>query len=576
VRLLVVTFVAVLLLCGPSFALEVAEVPLDELQGAIADGVKAILAAQREDGVFQLSEKHVKEYPLGSTALAVMALQEAKPHLKGELQARAAEAIRRGIAVIAQNPLEQKTYSAGFIICALFNENPQMYRKLIDLYAQMLSTGQRVGTDNQGLWGYELLPPPGVDGPRHGESWGDRSNTQIALLGMYFATRAGFQGPVDVWVRAYEQYVKSQFADGGWGYCHRLRPSPYANMTVASTISLALCEEVLFAPRHKQCVPPKRNKSVEAGLDWITKHWAECSSGADTYGMYALERLGMLMGRSNIGGHDWFNDAAREIVKKGNWESMFGTRAVSACFAVLFLSRGLEPIAFNKLERKGTDDWNNDPYDIKHVTEFISDRYQTPVQWRIVTLEAPLELLLRTPILCISGHDRIKFTDAEKVKLADYVMKGGTILGSDCCGAKEFDKSFRAEMEKLFGAKFRSLGGTNVIYERMKVQGVEVKPEILVLPLDNQQGRPAVIYLPNDLCCRWTVGGAGGREALTVGVGIYLWVTTECRRQFEATNPGKTAPGPEVPPPVLPPDVPPPPPPDGMEPPPPPPPPPHK
>jgi hypothetical protein len=339
----------------------------------------------------------------------------------------------------------------------------------------------------------------------------------------------GFQIPKIVWKRAAEMYIAKQFPDGGWGYKKGLRPKPYSNMTIASTISLHLCKEMLLMQQHRQCKPPPRVEAIEKGLAWIDREGIP----GDTYGLYALERLGIIMGRANIGTHDWYNEGAAKLVGARRWGSMGGTREVSTCFGVMFLARGLEPIVINKLERRGTDDWNNDPYDIKHLVEFIHDHYQLPVQWRIVTLEAPMELLLRTPILYMNGHHALDFNDEEKAKLKEYVMKGGTILGEACCGRKEFDKSFRELVQELFGGELRPIPKTHRIYERMKGRGKAPKPKVEIFAFENQQGRPGVIYLPEDLSCRWHVGGSGADDAFAAGAGIYFYVTVEARKMYE-------------------------------------------
>jgi hypothetical protein len=318
-------------------------------------------------------------------------------------------------------------------------------------------------------------------------------------------------------------------------------------MTIASTISLNLCEEMLFAEKHKQCKPPPRSKPIENGLKWIDENWEKGKIGSDTYGLYALERLGIIMGRANIGRHDWFNEGARYLVHRRSWASMFGSAEVGAAFGVMFLSRGLEPVIINKLERRDTTDWNNDPYDVKHLVEFIYDHYQLPVQWRIVSLEAPLELLQRTPILYISGHYKLDFSDEEKKKLKDYVLGGGTIFGQACCGKVEFDKSFRELVKELFNGELRPIPKTHRIYERMKIRELAPKPEVQAFLFDKEQGRPGVIYLPYDHCCRWHAGGTEARESYAVGTGIYFYVTIEGRKMFQHSHPGTAPKTPEVP-----------------------------
>ena len=518
------------------------DAPADRIQTMIEDMVKKILDCQ-QGGRYVLGAPSgqdtmmLAQFPQGQTALGVLALQYARPHLKGDLQTQALDGIRKGLANLAQQQVEARTYSAGLILTVFVQEDPDRNKKLIDTYAKMLILSQHDKGEISGEWGYRLLLPPGVAGEKEDlDDWGDKSNTQFALLGLYNADRAGFQVPDLIWQRAADHYVKAQFPNGGWGYRPQLRPQPYMNMTVASTISLQLCEEMLLSQKHKQCKPPPRSKAVDAGIKWIADNWDRSNIGTDPYGLYALERLGILMGRANLGGHDWYNEGANALLN-ARQISVWGTPECAYCFAVAYLARGLEPIVINKLERPGTDDWNNDPYDVKHLVEHLQDRFQLAVQWRIVTLEAPLELLLKTPILYISGHDALAFSDAEKTKLKAYVAGGGTILAQACCAKKPFDTSVRALAKELFAGEFQPFPKTSRLFERMKSRGVDPKAEVLSVALENQQGRPAILYLTHDYCCRWQSGGAAAREPFAVGAGIYFFVANECRQMYEASKP---------------------------------------
>jgi len=517
------------------------EVPLTDIRRAINEGVRIILDTQRDDGAFVLSESHMEAYPIGNSALALMSLQYARAHLGGKLRADTLNAIRKGMGWMSQQPPDEKTYSSGLAICAFFMENPTRYKRQIAMHAMMLITTQHEEDYEAGEWGYRLRPfSKNLKSMvrQHGaiEAWADRSNTQFALLGLYHASRAGFQVPKITWQRSADHYKRSQFEDGGWGYMPTLRPDAYANMTIASTISLNLCEEMLRPQRRKDCSPPPRCEPIEKGLDWIDKNWRKERIGRDPYGLYALERLGIIMGRANIGSHDWYNEGAAQLVGRSGWGGTMGGENVATAFGLMFLARGLEPIIFNKLERRGTNDWNNDPYDIKHLTEYIRDHYQKPVQWRIVSLDAPLDLLLRTPMLYISGCLPLEFNEQEKQKLKDYVAGGGTIIGQACCGKKAFDKSFRELIKELFETDLAPVPNTHPIYRRMKSHGRIPKPRVEMAHLEQGQGRPFVIYLPQDHSCRWHTGGPKARDAYAVGKGIYFYVTIEVRKMIQAAE----------------------------------------
>src|SRR5438445_758810 len=39
---------------------------------------------------------------------------------------------------------------------------------------------------------------------------------------------------------------------------------------------------------------------------------------------------------------------------------------------------------------------------------------------------------------------------AQRSALVNYLLDGGTVVADACCGRKEFDKAFRAELKKMF------------------------------------------------------------------------------------------------------------------------------
>ena len=181
-----------------------------------------------------------------------------------------------------------------------------------------------------------------------------------------------------------------------------------------------LIDEALADKRHGQCKTPAPNPSYEAGLRWIAKNFR---GSLYAYDWYACERLGLLTGYSDFGGHDWFQEGASEAIGAIGTEAAYHGPVANTSFGVLFLARGHNPIIINKLKREG--DWNLHRFDISHLIEHISGPWQIPCQWRIVTLDAKMEQLLKAPILWMSGHQALKFTPEEKAKLKEYVEKGG-------------------------------------------------------------------------------------------------------------------------------------------------------
>ncbi len=517
----------------------------EQTEDAIREGCERILKMQREDGALVLDKERFGlnggyyVYPVGVSTLGTLALQHALPHLNGDLAVRTRDAVNRSIAWLTQQKLAQKTYSAALAICVLYQDHPSKYRKLISDYAEMLVLSQHQTGADAGAWGYDLYLPVRFQNPQTkpqplGQA--DHSNTQFAVLGLLNADLSDYQVPKRTWQLLEKRYLDFQNKDGGWGYSPAAKQNEStATMTLASTISLAICEEKLTAADHKQCKPPPESRPVENGIAWVAKNLDY--DKLETYGFYATERLGILSGRSEFGGKPWFEEGQRRLLKDRAWPShgAYGAdQQIGAALAVLFLCRGLEPVIINKLKRTG--DWNDDAYDVKHLVEYVSTYFQKPKQWRIVTLDADVDFLLKTPILYVSGHEKLVFTDREKAKIKEYVERGGTLFGMDCCGMKPFDESFRALVAELWpDAPLADLPPTHVIYSDPRP--LEAKQKLLGLAPDKGSKRLGVIYSPYDMCCRWHQGGARAKLVFDVGTNIVFYVEKNAPRPAPEKQP---------------------------------------
>jgi hypothetical protein len=295
-------------------------------------------------------------------------------------------------------------------------------------------------------------------------------------------------------------------------------------MTLAGTVSIYLCDEMLADRSHKQCQTPSPNKAHDAGLKWIGEHWEKRQW---SYGWYGCERLGILIGYSEFGGHDWYQEGAADLIGTVGEGNPYHGIVCDTSFGVLFLARGRNPIIINKLKRQG--DWNLHRFDISHLIEHISGPWQTPCQWRIVTLDAPVEFLSKVPILWVSGHEALKFTAEEKQKLKEYVEKGGTILAEDCCSKPGFGTTFKELLKELWpDCTLADLPKNHAIYTSFRK--LTNAPRLMGLALEKGQGRLGVIYIPNGISCRWEVGGVGAKPWLDVGACIYLYVEKAGRK----------------------------------------------
>ena len=103
-----------------------------------------------------------------------------------------------------------------------------------------------------------------------------------------------------------------------------------------------------------------------------------------------------------------------------------------------------------RLNYGGGGDWYNGPTEIPNLLTFI--REQTPIQTGVE--EAHVEImdedLFAYPILYLTGHGNIRFTEAEVRRLRIYLEHGGFLLANDDYG---LDRAFRRELARLFPDK---------------------------------------------------------------------------------------------------------------------------
>lgn len=110
------------------------------------------------------------------------------------------------------------------------------------------------------------------------------------------------------------------------------------------------------------------------------------------------------------------------------------------------------PAAFTiaRLKYGGGGDWYNGPTEIPNLLAFI--RQHTPIETAKdeAQVEISDDLLFAYPVLFLTGHGNIHFTEEEARRLRLYLERGGFLFANDDYG---IDKSFRREMKRVFPDK---------------------------------------------------------------------------------------------------------------------------
>ena len=104
-------------------------------------------------------------------------------------------------------------------------------------------------------------------------------------------------------------------------------------------------------------------------------------------------------------------------------------------------------LAIARLQYEGGGDWYANPSSIPNLLKAIRSRTSLPVE----TTEARVTLLddrlWEYPYLHITGHGNITFSDAEVLRLREYLARGGFLHIDDNYG---LDEHIRRELKKVY------------------------------------------------------------------------------------------------------------------------------
>ena len=282
-------------------------------------------------------------------------------------------------------PTGHYNYEAGVDAMALAAADKVKYRPQLQVIADFLIKSQH----SNGSWDYL--------GADHS---GDTSISQYGMLGLWAAARAGVEVPQRTLDLAANWHLRTQMRNGGFSYQPLGGDTEIKHsMTVAGIGSLGIAR--LLMSRNPQDLeslseePEAKNKKVERafgvlekvtpkeegvkpsvavapadanfkpqssraemdaamkrGIGWIGSNYTvdKNCSGWHLYYLYGLERAASLANAERIGGHDWYTDGYRVLLKAqgndGGWNNIGGAIS-STCFAVLFLSRATEKLVPN-------------------------------------------------------------------------------------------------------------------------------------------------------------------------------------------------------------------------------------
>lgn len=125
---------------------------------------------------------------------------------------------------------------------------------------------------------------------------------------------------------------------------------------------------------------------------------------------------------------------------------------IFALAAPAWAQRFTPPAAFTvaRLKYSGGGDWYNGPTEIPNLLAFLREHTSIRTAIEEAQVEIMDDNLFAYPVLFVTGHGNIRFTEDEVRRLRTYLERGGFLFANDDYG---LDKAFRREIARVFPDK---------------------------------------------------------------------------------------------------------------------------
>jgi hypothetical protein len=107
-------------------------------------------------------------------------------------------------------------------------------------------------------------------------------------------------------------------------------------------------------------------------------------------------------------------------------------------------------VRIGRVKYVGGGDWYNDPSAEVNLLTFVRQTMGIDVDPTYIPVDIGSEQLFSFPILFMTGHGNISFTEKDVASLRTYLQNGGFLYADDDYG---MDKAFRRELKRVFPEK---------------------------------------------------------------------------------------------------------------------------
>lgn len=368
----------------------------------------------------------------------------------------------------------------------------------------------------------------------------NRARVRGAGAGLYAAelngTKATLEASADAALALVEaaEHGEAQVPPGFWQAAHdawhRMLPAVIrqteAVKGAAGVIPLARATEALLAVDDSRdvrvdCNPLPPDGALEGAIARLSEGYQRIYEGPGVFeaiGQFA--RTMRALGRKYVGGsdggrdtHDWYTEATAFVLASQRADGSWGDGFADTARALRFLAESRAPLIAQKLAYdldhgpvgRQPGPWNNRPRDLARLARWMGRQSGRPLDWRVTRGDAPVEDWLEAPILVVSGNQGLDLSPETKRKLAEYVRRGGLVVGNADCSSAEFTTTFRAIAQELSPQHaFRELPVTHPLLRGLGAAGARTSPQQVSGIADGP--RELMLLLPDDAAKEWARG----------------------------------------------------------------------
>lgn len=181
------------------------------------------------------------------------------------------------------------------------------------------------------------------------------------------------------------------------------------------------------------------------------------------------------------------------------------------------IERGLLQIA--RLRHNGG--WDTAPRAVRNLLKALNETVGLTASTEVQAIPATLQELTRFPLICMHGRYRFQLPQQQVEAVREYLNRGGVLFADACCGATQFDRSFRDFVRQVYpDGELKQIPADHDLYsERVGHEIREATRRRLVsvernasLQLQTEKGPPllegievdgryVVIYSRHDISC---------------------------------------------------------------------------